>query len=130
VFSTDAQGFKFSPNTPRVINLLQDRPSYTFVELEFQLVRSLSTVLFSLFVLALNWMLSLLLGFLALQVVLRNRTVAAGMLGPPISLLFALPNLRNAQPGSPPVGATSDVLGFFWYVFPLKEIPIRIIFLE
>ncbi|KAI8926398.1 hypothetical protein BC831DRAFT_229063 [Entophlyctis helioformis] len=30
------------------------------------------------------------------------------------ALLFALPALRNSQPGAPPIGCTADVAGFFW----------------
>jgi hypothetical protein len=29
-------------------------------------------------------------------------------------MLFALPAVRNTQPGSPPIGITMDVVGFFW----------------
>ena len=31
-------------------------------------------------------------------------------------MLFALPNVRNTQPGNPPYGCTSDVVGFFWNI--------------
>jgi hypothetical protein len=29
-------------------------------------------------------------------------------------MIFALPAIRNVQPGSPPIGCTADYLGFFW----------------
>ena len=29
-------------------------------------------------------------------------------------MLFALPAVRNVQPGSPPIGCTSDFMAFFW----------------
>ncbi|KAJ3358671.1 hypothetical protein GGF32_010096 [Allomyces javanicus] len=110
---TRASGFKFVPGFPRVL------PGTTnggplFVEVEFSLQRSNITVGFSLFIIALNWILSLIMGHLALQVLVENRAVPAGLLTPPISLLFALPSLRNVQPAAPPVGATNDVVGFFW----------------
>jgi len=34
----------------------------------------------------------------------------------PVALIFALPALRNVQPGVPQVGAYCDVVGFFWNV--------------
>ena len=30
------------------------------------------------------------------------------------ALIFALPSLRNSQPGIPSIGCTADVAGFFW----------------
>ncbi|KAM3582476.1 F-box only protein 9 [Umbelopsis sp. WA50703] len=46
--------------------------------------------------------------------ILRGRRVDAHstMLG--ITMLFALPALRSAQPGIPPVGCAADILGFYW----------------
>ncbi|KAI9179199.1 hypothetical protein H9P43_005861 [Blastocladiella emersonii ATCC 22665] len=109
---TRASGMKFvrgSPLTPRGMSR-----GPLFVEIEFQVKRSNITVGFSLFVLSIMWVLSVVIGFLALQVLVQRRPVAAAILGPPISLLFALPSLRNVQPEAPPVGSTVDVLGFFW----------------
>jgi hypothetical protein len=31
-------------------------------------------------------------------------------------MLFALPAIRNIMPGSPPIGCTADVVGFFWNI--------------
>ncbi|KAI9145140.1 hypothetical protein BKA69DRAFT_665394 [Paraphysoderma sedebokerense] len=83
-------------------------------EFEFDLKRSQLTQFFAIFVVILNWLLSLIMGFFAVQVLLKNRKVEPGALVPPCALLFALPSLRNVQPSAPPVGATTDILGFFW----------------
>lgn len=59
-------------------------------------------------------MLSLIMGFLALQIRFKGRPMSSGLLGPPISLLFALPFLRNVQPDVPPFGSYFDILAFYW----------------
>ncbi|KAI9223735.1 hypothetical protein BC828DRAFT_222349 [Blastocladiella britannica] len=76
--------------------------------------RSGTTKGFALFIVALSWFLSLIMGYLALQVARKKRAVEPPMMAPPCALLFALPSLRNVQPGVPGIGASVDVLGFFW----------------
>jgi hypothetical protein len=44
---------------------------------------------------------------------LRGVTTAALAIGA-ISLLFALPSIRNTMPGSPPVGVALDFFSYFW----------------
>eukprot|EP01124_Arcella_intermedia_P036774 TRINITY_DN9702_c0_g1_i2.p1 TRINITY_DN9702_c0_g1~~TRINITY_DN9702_c0_g1_i2.p1 ORF type:complete len:385 (+),score=40.00 TRINITY_DN9702_c0_g1_i2:188-1342(+) len=46
----------------------------------------------------------------------KARQVSAPLLAMPVALIFALPALRNVQPGVPQVGAYCDVVGFFWNV--------------
>eukprot|EP01124_Arcella_intermedia_P034339 TRINITY_DN8495_c0_g1_i1.p1 TRINITY_DN8495_c0_g1~~TRINITY_DN8495_c0_g1_i1.p1 ORF type:complete len:393 (+),score=52.76 TRINITY_DN8495_c0_g1_i1:90-1268(+) len=46
----------------------------------------------------------------------KVRQVASPLLAMPVALIFALPALRNSQPGIPVVGAYCDVVGFFWNV--------------
>jgi len=46
----------------------------------------------------------------------KARIVTAPLLAMPVALIFALPALRNTQPGVPPVGAYCDVVGFFWNI--------------
>ncbi|KAG2177174.1 hypothetical protein INT43_007831 [Umbelopsis isabellina] len=76
--------------------------------------RSTTTLGFSIFICILMWALSLVIALISYQVVLRGRRVDAHstMLG--ITMLFALPALRSAQPGIPPVGCAADILGFYW----------------
>lgn len=51
---------------------------------------------------------------LACSVWIRHRKVEPPTIAVNAALLFALPALRNTQPGVPPVGALIDVCGFFW----------------
>jgi len=46
----------------------------------------------------------------------KAKAVTAPLLAMPILLIFALPALRNVQPGIPTAGAYADVVGFFWNV--------------
>ncbi|KAL7749553.1 hypothetical protein RI367_005109 [Sorochytrium milnesiophthora] len=87
------------------------------VSVSFTLRRSGTTIGFSVFVIFLMWVLSLVVCFLALQIVLGRREAVPPLLAVPTSMLFALPSLRNVQPGVPPVGVTADVVGFFWNMF-------------
>ncbi|KAJ2772116.1 hypothetical protein IWQ56_001521 [Coemansia nantahalensis] len=76
--------------------------------------RQSSTKGFSLFVVVLSWVLSLCQFFIAAQSLIRNRPVIPPMLAVPATMLFALPSLRNIQPGIPPIGIVLDFAGFYW----------------
>ncbi|EIE91856.1 hypothetical protein RO3G_16567 [Rhizopus delemar RA 99-880] len=78
--------------------------------------RSTTTLVFSIFICILMWLLSLLMGLFAYQVVFQKRKADAHgcMIG--ITTLFALPAIRSAQPGIPDVGTVSDILGFYWNI--------------
>ncbi|KAJ3362448.1 hypothetical protein GGF32_006094 [Allomyces javanicus] len=87
---------------------------FGYLLLAFDIARSGTTKGFSIFIMILSWCLSLIMGYLALQVARQKREVEPPMLAPPCALLFALPSLRNVQPGVPGIGVTVDVVGFFW----------------
>ena len=54
---------------------------------------------------------ALIIGSLVFIGVRRIEVTLAGALG---AVIFALPALRNALPGAPPVGVRADILIFFW----------------
>ncbi|KAI8339675.1 hypothetical protein BC941DRAFT_349528, partial [Chlamydoabsidia padenii] len=87
---------------------------YTGLNLKIITARSTTTLGFSIFMCLLMWALSLVMAIFGYQVLFHRRSVDvhACMLG--ITMLFALPALRSAQPGIPDVGCISDVLGFYW----------------
>ncbi|KAI8880927.1 hypothetical protein K501DRAFT_296163 [Backusella circina FSU 941] len=76
--------------------------------------RSTTTMGFSVFTCILMWLLSILMGLFAYQVVFRKRRADAHACMIGITTLFALPAVRSAQPGIPQVGCVSDILGFYW----------------
>ncbi|KAI8926399.1 hypothetical protein BC831DRAFT_456557 [Entophlyctis helioformis] len=78
--------------------------------------RSFTTMFFSMFVFIMMWILSITVFSLAMSVWIRDRKVEPPTIGVTSSLLFALPALRNSQPGAPVIGCTADVAGFFWCV--------------
>ncbi|CAO3614700.1 unnamed protein product [Cunninghamella blakesleeana] len=88
-----------------------DRGYFT---IEPSVSRNSATKGFSLFIVVLSWILSLCQFFLASQSLLRNREMTPQILALPAALLFALPNLRNSQPGVPLAGIVLDMAGFYW----------------
>ncbi|KAJ3114386.1 hypothetical protein HDU96_002142 [Phlyctochytrium bullatum] len=104
-------GFRMAVDETAAKN--QDTPSHSFF-IAFTISRTLTTTMFSIFVMVLLWAIALLAyGF-------TSFVVAYGMKSEPpviaysVAMLFAIPNVRNTQPGSPPMGCTGDLIAFFW----------------
>lgn len=76
--------------------------------------RSPTTIGFSLFIVLIMWLLSIAIGIIAMQVIRKHRTSDEHVLTLGITTLFALPALRETQPGIPSIGCAADVLGFYW----------------
>ncbi|KAJ9084210.1 hypothetical protein DSO57_1026808 [Entomophthora muscae] len=78
-------------------------------------VRRTSTVImFCFFLTCVMWALALSIGALTYDVLIFKRDCPAPILSIGIAMLFALPTIRNSQPGIPSFGCAADVLGFFW----------------
>jgi hypothetical protein len=80
----------------------------------FKVVRSITTRIFSMFIVFVMWMISLIKFFTALSFWLLKKKIELPLLALSGALLFGLPALRNSQPGVPPIGVMADVFGFFW----------------
>lgn len=87
---------------------------YQIIMVEITMYRGPTHIFFSLFIASLMWLLSFSLFWLAFTLCIRRRKVEPPTLGVGTSMIFALPAIRNVQPGSPPIGCTADFLGFFW----------------
>src|ERR1700704_1813211 len=85
-----------------------------YVGIDMTISRASTTKFFSFFVMAMMWGLTLGVLFLTLSVVLRGRKVELAMFSFTAALLFAFAAVRNAQPGTPPIGTYSDFISFFW----------------
>jgi hypothetical protein len=85
-----------------------------YVGIDMTIARASTTKFFSLFVMSMMWGLTLGVMFLTLSVVLRGRKVELAMFSFTAALLFAFAAVRNAQPGTPPIGTYSDFISFFW----------------
>ncbi|KNE54295.1 hypothetical protein AMAG_00281 [Allomyces macrogynus ATCC 38327] len=77
---------------------------FGYLLLAFDIARSGTTKGFSIFIVILSWCLSLIRGYLALQVTRQKREVEPPMLPPPCALLFALPSLVRRLFGSDRAG--------------------------
>jgi hypothetical protein len=85
-----------------------------YVGINMTVARASTTKFFSLFVMVMMWGLTIAVLLLTLSVVLRGRKVEVSMFSFTAALLFAFSTVRNAQPGTPPVGTYSDFISFFW----------------
>ncbi|KAJ7884510.1 hypothetical protein B0H13DRAFT_2277975 [Mycena leptocephala] len=85
------------------------------VNIQFTVTRSPITKAFSVIIILVMWCLSGGIFIAAMSVFFRERKVEPPLIAISTALLFALPNVRNSQPGIPSVaGTTSDMVGFFW----------------
>jgi hypothetical protein len=84
------------------------------VGIDMTITRASTTKFFSLFVMVMMWGLTIAVLLLTLSVVLRGRKVELAMFSFTAALLFAFASVRNAQPGTPPIGTYSDFISFFW----------------
>jgi len=84
------------------------------VGIDMTISRASTTKFFSLFVMVMMWGLTIAVLLLTLSCVLRGRKVELAMFSFSAALLFAFASVRNAQPGTPPIGTYSDFISFFW----------------
>jgi hypothetical protein len=83
-------------------------------EVDLTLRRSHATVTVAYFSIALTWVLVVTVIGMTMSVVLGQREPQLVMLAFFGTLLFGLTEFRNALPGTPPSGAYSDYLAFYW----------------
>lgn len=85
-----------------------------YVGIDMTIARASTTKFFSLFVMTMMWGLTIAVLLLTLSCILRGRKVELAMFSFTAALLFAFAAVRNAQPGTPPIGTYSDFISFFW----------------
>ncbi|MER5890533.1 DUF4436 family protein [Streptomyces sp. NPDC001941] len=76
--------------------------------------RSRGTILFACFMMAAMWAIALSVLTATWVVVSQRRGLVWPAMGWMAASLFALVGLRNAAPGTPPIGALPDYAAFFW----------------
>jgi Domain of unknown function (DUF4436) len=106
-FSGSISGFKIDAAKSK-------ESSDDLVGIEMTISRSATTKFFSFFVMVMMWGLTISVVFLTSSVLLRGRKPEVGMFSFTAALLFAFATVRNAQPGTPPIGTYSDFISFFW----------------
>lgn len=82
------------------------------MNLKIKVIRSATTIFFSIFIILVMWALSLTLLILAVTLWMRKRKVEPPTMSVAAALLFALPSIRSTQPGIPSIGCTADAMGF------------------
>ncbi|KAI8050619.1 hypothetical protein BDF22DRAFT_695876 [Syncephalis plumigaleata] len=90
------------------------RDNVTNVSFYLRTRRTTTTIVFSIFVCILLWLLTIALGVFWIQLVICGREILPNHLSVGTAILFAMPNIRNSQPGIPSVGVSSDMLGYVW----------------
>lgn len=103
---TGVQGWSLSVNSPSSEDGLTN--------VTMTLSRPFVSVVFISFILFLFVLIATGTVTIAGLVIKRKRKMELGLLGAGTALLFALPSMRNALPGSPPIGAWIDVTVFLW----------------
>jgi hypothetical protein len=84
------------------------------LEAQITMRRTAAQQFFSLFMVLIMWAMSLFIFLMSIGHLWYSRRVEASTIGVVTSMLFALPAVRNMLPGAPPIGCTTDVVGFFW----------------
>lgn len=76
--------------------------------------RAITIVGFAIFVMVIFWVIAIAIVLQAVAIASRGREPEPDTMGYMAALLFAFPFMRDALPGTPPVGTLSDFLSFFW----------------
>lgn len=82
------------------------------IDMEFE--RASTVKFFSIFVMVVMWGVTIVVLLMTFSVVMRERKIEVSMFSFLAALIFAFVTVRNAQPGSPPIGSYSDYISFFW----------------
>ncbi|KAJ3042476.1 hypothetical protein HDV00_007247 [Rhizophlyctis rosea] len=93
---------------------LTDAMDGTDVLVHVKVTRAVATKIYSILIIILCWVLSILIMTATVGIWMLDRKVEPPIIAASGALLFALPAIRNAQPLVPPIGSVADSVGFFW----------------
>jgi len=85
-----------------------------YMGLRVNISRSVIIKSFSIFLMIAMWLIGLVVFTITTVVVFQPRPIEFGLYTLIAGMLFALPAVRNLQPGVPPLGSLTDFLSFFW----------------
>lgn len=85
-----------------------------YMGLRVHIARSGIIKSFTVFLMIAMWLIGLAVFTIAMIVALQPRPIEFGMFTLIAGMLFALPAVRNLQPGVPALGSLTDFLSFFW----------------
>jgi hypothetical protein len=95
-------------------DIIKDFDTVDNIGIKVHISRSIVTKIFAIFIMVAMWFVAITVLTMSLAVLLQKRPVEAGLFTYMGALMFALPAVRNIQPGIPPVGTLTDFLSFFW----------------
>lgn len=108
------QGFTVqSEVTPQAINGV----NYSYVNVKFTARRTAVSIGFALLLFIVMWLLTVSIVILTAWIWITGRRVELPIIVISTALLYALPNIRNGQPGIPVrAGIIADLVGYIWNV--------------
>ncbi|KAI9010585.1 hypothetical protein DFJ74DRAFT_684991 [Hyaloraphidium curvatum] len=91
-------------------------PTYTRWTADIYASRSPTTVFFAIFIMILMWCLAMSMAYMFYYYSFRapRGRMPADLLSVGPTIVFALPFVREAVPGTPPAGVLSDYIAYFW----------------
>ncbi|KAI9007083.1 hypothetical protein BC832DRAFT_427668 [Gaertneriomyces semiglobifer] len=78
--------------------------------------RTVTTKIYSIMITTMLWILSIFVIGVSLVILLQRRVAEPPVIAFTAAILFAIPNVRNAQPGVPGIGCNLDVYAYLWNV--------------
>jgi len=91
-------------------------PDYSQVTVNFTARRSQVHKGFSVLMFTIQWGLSLMLTYICCWTWKGGKRVELGIVAMTAALLYALPRVREAQPGIPKMGIIQDLVGYCWQI--------------
>ncbi|MBK8395068.1 MAG: DUF4436 family protein [Leptospiraceae bacterium] len=86
----------------------------SYMGIRIQISRSVIIKSFAIFLMIAMWLIGLAVFTITMVVAFQPRPIEFGMFTLIAGMLFALPAVRNLQPGVPPLGTLTDFISFFW----------------
>lgn len=96
--------------------VIADRSTETAGVVELRVSRRATVIGWAAFFIVVCWMLAIASASLGWTTVVHGIASPGWAMGFLVGVLFALPPLRNALPGSPPSGSLVDLAAFYWAV--------------
>jgi hypothetical protein len=108
------QGFTVSSSVePSAVNGV----NYSYINIKFTARRTGVSIAFAILLFTVMWCLTASIVLLTAWIWITGRRVELPVLIISTALLYALPNIRNGQPGIPPrAGIIGDLVGYIWNV--------------
>ncbi len=109
--------FSLRSNDPGfTLDVVDDRTSDTSASMDVRVARRATVVGWAGFFVLVCWLLAIASASVAWTTVVHGIASPGWGMGFLIGVLFALPPLRNALPGTPPSGSLVDLAAFYWAV--------------